>query len=588
MANPLPLGHNADLPKAELEDVLAKNPKDDKEEELEEEESEEEEMDDPKIIHPYKEMDPHNRPTPDYDSEPEEAVAPVGRSTLKLLPPIRKFSSTFYVREGSSSTTFTANHRKVFAPMPLGKNVDALHSKVKSSRDEGSDVRTKNKKLKTMLKTAEESVEYHRKSAEYYRYNLARVSWHHHHLRRWSVEIQGLLPLHMRYRETPYVAPIVLVVPVAHDDPNDKMLLNDSSLKESMQLWSWTMLQEAQVIMLGMLVELGAKRIMIEEFCSAEEIQRLENELWNLKVKDLNITTYTQCFNELVLLCPEIVPTEKKKVEAYIHGLSDKIKGETTSSKPVNLNEVVCMAHILMEQNIEARAKRVAEGNKRRWENIQSGNRNNNNNRGNYWDNTHHHQYNNQRQGNARAMTTAQNENVDQAGPALKCDRCGVYHFNRCPIKCNKCGKVVIRPKTIEERQWLLVQIPSRFWSTTNVEKVAMQGIVAQKEIINEARKYIERGCQLFVAHVTEKEPAERRLEDVPIIRNFPEVFPDDLPGLLPPWQVEFGIELVPGVAPVARASYRLAPSEIKELANQLQELLEKGFIWPSSSPWEL
>ncbi|GJT50071.1 putative reverse transcriptase domain-containing protein [Tanacetum coccineum] len=100
------------------------------------------------------------------------------------------------------------------------------------------------------------------------------------------------------------------------------------------------------------------------------------------------------------------------------------------------------------------------------------------------------------------------------------------------------------------------------------------------------ARKYIERGCHLFVAHATEKEPQEKCLEDVPIIRDFPEVFPDDLPGLPPPRQVEFRIELVLGAAPVARAPYRLAPSELKELSDQLKELLEKGFIRPSSSPW--
>nr|GFC21760.1 reverse transcriptase domain-containing protein [Tanacetum cinerariifolium] len=78
----------------------------------------------------------------------------------------------------------------------------------------------------------------------------------------------------------------------------------------------------------------------------------------------------------------------------------------------------------------------------------------------------------------------------------------------------------------------------------------------------------------------------EKRIEDVPVIRDFPEVFPDDLPGLPPPWQVEFRIDLAPGAAPVARAPYRLAPSEMKELAKQLQELSEKGFIRPSSSPW--
>ncbi|GJY07068.1 putative reverse transcriptase domain-containing protein [Tanacetum coccineum] len=78
----------------------------------------------------------------------------------------------------------------------------------------------------------------------------------------------------------------------------------------------------------------------------------------------------------------------------------------------------------------------------------------------------------------------------------------------------------------------------------------------------------------------------EKRLEDVPIVRDFPEVFPKDLPRLPPPQQVEFQIELVSGVAPVARAPYRLAPSEMQELSNQLQELTDKGFIRPSSSPW--
>ncbi|GJQ95331.1 putative reverse transcriptase domain-containing protein [Tanacetum coccineum] len=78
----------------------------------------------------------------------------------------------------------------------------------------------------------------------------------------------------------------------------------------------------------------------------------------------------------------------------------------------------------------------------------------------------------------------------------------------------------------------------------------------------------------------------EERLEDVPIVKDFPEVFPEDLPGLPPTRQVEFQIDLVPGAAPVARAPYRLAPSEMKELSEQLKELSDKGFIRPSSSPW--
>ncbi|GKF95275.1 hypothetical protein Tco_0288010, partial [Tanacetum coccineum] len=67
---------------------------------------------------------------------------------------------------------------------------------------------------------------------------------------------------------------------------------------------------------------------------------------------------------------------------------------------------------------------------------------------------------------------------------------------------------------------------------------------------------------------------------------NFPNVFPEDLPGLPPTRKVEFQIDLIPGDAPVARAPYRLAPSEMKELSEKLKELSDKGFIRPSSSPW--
>nr|GFB26918.1 putative reverse transcriptase domain-containing protein [Tanacetum cinerariifolium] len=95
-------------------------------------------------------------------------------------------------------------------------------------------------------------------------------------------------------------------------------------------------------------------------------------------------------------------------------------------------------------------------------------------------------------------------------------------------------------------------------------------------------------GFPIFLAHITTKEVEDKlekkRLEDVPIIQNFPE----DLSSLsLPPTRpVEFQIDLVPGAAPVARAPYRLTPSEMKELAEQLKELSDKDFIRPCSSHW--
>ncbi|GJR14516.1 putative reverse transcriptase domain-containing protein [Tanacetum coccineum] len=98
------------------------------------------------------------------------------------------------------------------------------------------------------------------------------------------------------------------------------------------------------------------------------------------------------------------------------------------------------------------------------------------------------------------------------------------------------------------------------------------------------------KGCLVFLAHVTtnevEDKSEKKRLEDVPIVQDFPKEFTEDLSGLPLTRQVEFQIDLIPGAAPVAQAPYRLAPSEMKELSEQLKELSDKGFIRPSSSPW--
>ncbi|KAF5762870.1 putative nucleotidyltransferase, Ribonuclease H [Helianthus annuus] len=99
------------------------------------------------------------------------------------------------------------------------------------------------------------------------------------------------------------------------------------------------------------------------------------------------------------------------------------------------------------------------------------------------------------------------------------------------------------------------------------------------------ASRCLNRGCVIYMAQVIIEEP-KPKIEDLPVISEYPEVFPEELPGLPPDRQVEFRIDIIPGAAPIARAPYRLAPTEMKELKTQLDELLAKGFIRPSSSPW--
>nr|GEU37607.1 reverse transcriptase domain-containing protein [Tanacetum cinerariifolium] len=105
-------------------------------------------------------------------------------------------------------------------------------------------------------------------------------------------------------------------------------------------------------------------------------------------------------------------------------------------------------------------------------------------------------------------------------------------------------------------------------------------------------QKYLLKGCPSFWHMLLRRRPEdkseEKQIEDVPIVQDFPKFFPEEFPGIPPARQVKFQIDLIHGVAPVARAPYRLAPFEMKELSDQLKELSDKGFIRPSSLPWEL
>ncbi|GKC34701.1 putative reverse transcriptase domain-containing protein [Tanacetum coccineum] len=135
-----------------------------------------------------------------------------------------------------------------------------------------------------------------------------------------------------------------------------------------------------------------------------------------------------------------------------------------------------------------------------------------------------------------------------------------------------------------------LVQVPYGNETLTFCGNESSNGRESRLTVIScsKAQEYMAKGCQVFLAQISTKKEEDKsegkQIKDVPIVRDFPEVFPEDLPGLPPARPVEFQIDLIPGAAPVARAPYRLAPSEMKELSEQL--LSDKGFIRPSSSPW--
>ncbi|GJW12670.1 putative reverse transcriptase domain-containing protein [Tanacetum coccineum] len=459
-------------------------------------------------------------------------------------------------------------------------------------------------------------------------------------------------------------------------------------------------------------------KLMTEVYCPRNEIQKMETELWNLTVKNNDLTAYTQRFQELTMMCTKMVPEEEDRVEKFIGGLPDNIQGNVIAAEPTRLQDAVRIANNLMDQKLKGYAVRNAE-NKRRL---------NNNYGNNHGQQPPHKRQNTRGQNVARAYMAGNNEKNGYEGTRPFCNKCKLHHEGQCTIKCNNCKKVghmtrdcraviatttqgtpgpnqrVITcfecgaqghyrkdcPKVKNQNRGnkarvpdargkayvlgggdanpgsntvtgtfllndhhaymlfdsgadrsfvsntfstLLDIIPSaldvsyaveladgRTLETSTVLRGCTLGLLGHLFNIDPmpidlgsfdviidmdwlaknhavivcdekiAQKYMEKGCQLFLAQVTVKEnkdeSKEKRLEDVPTVRDFPEVFPEDLPGLPPIRQVEFQIDLVPGAAPVARAPYRLAPSEMEELSTQLQELSDKGFIRPSSSPW--
>ncbi|GJX42574.1 putative reverse transcriptase domain-containing protein [Tanacetum coccineum] len=350
------------------------------------------------------------------------------------------------------------------------------------------------------------------------------------------------------------------------------------------------------------------------------------------ELRDMNIAAYIERFNESALLCVDDVPNEKKKVELYIKGLPEIIKGKTTSSRPAMLNDVVRMAH---SRRFKQRTKELLKATKGDGKTIIK---------------------NQRRQDGARAMTAAQNNVVDQGGPAPKCNCCGLCHFRNCLAKCTKYNKRGHKTKDCRVRGVATGRggnTTSQAYALRDAEKGQGPNVFTGMFLLNNryarvlfdsgsdksfinfgfshlidiklvrlnisykveladgklvSKNTVLRGCTLNLLNQMFKVdlmPIELGTFDViismdwlvkhdalivygkkevhlpvkshvPIIRDFLEVFPDDLPGLPPPQQVEFRIELVPGAALVARAPYRLAPSEMKELSEQLKELSEQ------------
>nr|GFA28083.1 hypothetical protein [Tanacetum cinerariifolium] len=284
------------------------------------------------------------------------------------------------------------------------------------------------------------------------------------------------------------------------------------------------------------------KKWMTEEFCPRSVIQRMEQELYNLRMKGMDIDGYTNRFHELALLCPRMVEPEAVKVEQYLRGLTKSIHGDVTSSQPATIDDAVHLAYQLVGQLIQDKADEATE---------------------------EMSCYNGHEKGHKKKDCPKLGRN-GQGGN----NRGGAYRLGAVNAQED--------PKVVTGTSYEVELADGKIVSTNNVLKGCTLNLLNHSFPIDlmvielgifdvligmdwlskndvailcgekKARKYIENGCELFLAQVTETVSKEKRVKDVPVIRDFPEVFPKDLPGLPPPRQVEFCIDLIPGATPVA------------------------------------
>ncbi|GKA08639.1 putative reverse transcriptase domain-containing protein [Tanacetum coccineum] len=312
------------------------------------------------------------------------------------------------------------------------------------------------------------------------------------------------------------------------------------------------------------------------------EINKLEVELWELKVKGTEVIGYTpNVFRNWQLL--------------YV------------ASKPKTMQEATEMAIEVMDKRIRTFADRQTE-NKRKQDNNQQPQQ----------------QHQNKRQNTGRAYAAGTVEKNNRGSKPL-CSKwtnpdsnvvMGTFLLNnryasvlfdtgadRSFVSTAFSTQIDITPTALDryydveladERIIGNVRIP---WGneTINCSRDGSKPGYTRALVLHtyppytKIQEYMLKGCPVFLVNVNTKETEDKsekkRLEDVPIVRDKPDVFPEDLPGLLPTRQVEFQIDLILGAAPVARAPIDSAPSERKSCTEQLKELSDKGFIRPNSSP---
>nr|GEU83282.1 hypothetical protein [Tanacetum cinerariifolium] len=323
------------------------------------------------------------------------------------------------------------------------------------------------------------------------------------------------------------------------------------------------------------------KKKMTNKYCPQGEIKKLEIKLWNLKVKGSDVPAYTERFQELTLIRAKFVANETKKIDKYVGRLPDNIYGSVKASKPKTLDETIELANDLIDQKLRTYAKRKTN-NKRKADDS-------------FRNNHGHQQQPAKRQNVAKIYNMGSGKRKPYEGNLSKCTKCHLHHSGSCTQRCHKCNKVG--------------HFAHDYRSSGNANVANAQRNNGENPKGNGcfecgALRHFKRDCLKLKnkdggnvnaqgwLYAEKRGNASRDPDSNVVTGNSYDVeladgkIVGDLSGLPPARPVEFQIDLILRAALVARAAYRLAPSKMKELSKQLQELSDKGFIRPSSSPW--
>nr|GEU97421.1 putative reverse transcriptase domain-containing protein [Tanacetum cinerariifolium] len=601
-------------------------------EEEENEAMEDDDEDDAEVINPYEEADLHNRPPPASDEKTEFAPPVVQIADVDNIPvPLVIQFGNFHVGKSSASRDLLKGNDEVSVPGPMPYDLRSVHRGVKRNGQAfditalDSAVRantfenSKMMRLITDLSREFSELKCQNRRAE--------------ELSRWEAWVRGRIPNSLRFQEEPsiHIAP----VPCAGDptmppkrrsrttpqltltqedvdqlvqdgiaaairderervrmeatraegpvrDPVTAHIARECSFADFMKcgptqfhgtegavgLVRWFEKMEntfeiSEFATLGREVANArswakVKHMMTDEFCPTEEVQMLEDELRHLKLRDMNIAAYIERFNELALLCPDAVPNEKRKVELYIKGLPEIIKGNSIFINA--LQDVKIMEKERGHKSSECPKKADQRGG-----NVPG--------QAYVIRDAEHNQGPNLVTGtfllNNRYATMLFDSGADKSFVDIKFS----HLIDIKPVKINSSYEVKLADRKVVSTNSVLRGCTLNLLDYLfDIDLMPIE--LGTFDVIVGMDWLVERDALIV------KEIHRKRIPVVPSSSN------GDRTSKEATARLEFKIELIPGAAPVARAPYHLAPSELKELSDQLKELSEKGFIRPSSSPW--